>query len=61
MECRSLVKGQDNQISFIKYLALGIRVAITSGLGANVCAKAREWYYDTVSAIVVLEDSTESE
>jgi alanine-glyoxylate transaminase/serine-glyoxylate transaminase/serine-pyruvate transaminase len=38
-----------------RYLAEGVRSAITEGWRLKLCAKAPRWYSDTVSAIVVPE------
>ncbi len=38
-----------------RYLAEGVRAAITEGWRLKLCAKAPRWYSDTVSAIVVPE------
>ncbi|HWZ63807.1 MAG TPA: aminotransferase class V-fold PLP-dependent enzyme [Steroidobacteraceae bacterium] len=37
------------------YLAEGVRAAITRGWRLQLCAKAPQWYSDTVSAVVVPE------
>jgi alanine-glyoxylate transaminase/serine-glyoxylate transaminase/serine-pyruvate transaminase len=37
------------------YLAGGVRAAVLEGWKLKLCAKAPEWYSDTVSAIVVPE------
>ena len=38
-----------------RYFAEGVRAAVTEGWGLKLCAKARKWYSDTVSAIMVPE------
>jgi alanine-glyoxylate transaminase/serine-glyoxylate transaminase/serine-pyruvate transaminase len=38
-----------------RYLAEGVRAAITSGWRLKLCAREPKWYSDTVSAIVVPE------
>ncbi len=38
-----------------EYLANGVRAAVQEGWKLNLCAKAPEWYSNTVSAIVVPE------
>jgi len=40
-----------------RYLAEGVRAAITKGWRLTLCAKAPRWYSDTVSAIVVPESA----
>ena len=38
-----------------EYLANGVRAAVQEGWKLNLCAKAPEWYSNTVSAILVPE------
>jgi alanine-glyoxylate transaminase/serine-glyoxylate transaminase/serine-pyruvate transaminase len=37
------------------YFAEGVRAAVTEGWGLTLCAKAPQWYSDTVSAVMVPE------
>ena len=38
-----------------RYLAEGVRAAVTGGWGLRLCAKEPKWFSDTVSAVVVPE------
>ena len=38
-----------------RYLAEGVRAAVTGGWGLGLCAKEPKWFSDTVSAVVVPE------
>lgn len=38
-----------------RYLAEGVRAAVTRGWGLDLCAKEPKWYSDTVSAVMVPE------
>jgi alanine-glyoxylate transaminase/serine-glyoxylate transaminase/serine-pyruvate transaminase len=48
-------EGLDNVVSRHQYLASGVRAAVQQGWGLQLCARAPEWYSDTVSAIMVPE------
>jgi alanine-glyoxylate transaminase/serine-glyoxylate transaminase/serine-pyruvate transaminase len=48
-------EGLDDIFSRHHYFAEGVRAAVTEGWGLKLCAKARKWYSDTVSAIMVPE------
>ena len=48
-------EGLENIFWRHNYLASGVRAAILEGWGLTLCAKAPQWYSDTVSAIVVPE------
>lgn len=48
-------EGLENIFWRHNYLASGVRAAILEGWGLKLCAKAPQWYSDTVSAIVVPE------
>jgi alanine-glyoxylate transaminase/serine-glyoxylate transaminase/serine-pyruvate transaminase len=46
-------EGLDNIIRRHHYLAAGVRAAVQEGWGLELCARAPEWYSDTVSAVMV--------
>jgi alanine-glyoxylate transaminase/serine-glyoxylate transaminase/serine-pyruvate transaminase len=46
-------EGLDNIFARHHYLASGVRAAVTQGWGLDLCARAPEWYSDTVSAVMV--------
>lgn len=46
-------EGLDNIFARHNYLASGVRAAVTQGWGLDLCARAPEWYSDTVSAVMV--------
>ena len=48
-------EGLENIFARHTYLASGVRAAVQEGWKLNLCAKAPEWYSDTVSAILVPE------
>ncbi len=48
-------EGLENIFARHNYLASGVRAAVQEGWKLNLCAKAPEWYSDTVSAILVPE------
>jgi alanine-glyoxylate transaminase/serine-glyoxylate transaminase/serine-pyruvate transaminase len=48
-------EGLENIFKRHAYLAAGTRAAIQQGWKLDVCAKAPQWYSDTVSAVVVPE------
>ncbi len=48
-------EGLDDIFSRHHYFAEGVRAAVTEGWGLKLCAKAPEWYSDTVSAVMVPE------
>jgi alanine-glyoxylate transaminase/serine-glyoxylate transaminase/serine-pyruvate transaminase len=48
-------EGLDNVVKRHSYLASGVRAAVQQGWGLQLCARAPEWYSDTVSAIMVPE------
>jgi alanine-glyoxylate transaminase/serine-glyoxylate transaminase/serine-pyruvate transaminase len=48
-------EGLENIFARHTYLANGVRAAIMEGWGLKLCAKAPQWYSDTVSAILVPE------
>ncbi len=48
-------EGLENILSRHSYLANGVRAAVMQGWGLKLCAKAPQWYSDTVSAILVPE------
>jgi alanine-glyoxylate transaminase/serine-glyoxylate transaminase/serine-pyruvate transaminase len=48
-------EGLENVFRRHRYLASGVRAAITKGWGLKLCAVAPEWYSDTVSAVMVPE------
>jgi alanine-glyoxylate transaminase/serine-glyoxylate transaminase/serine-pyruvate transaminase len=48
-------EGLENIFFRHHYLAAGVRAAVTQGWNLQLCAKAPQWYSDTVSAIMVPE------
>jgi alanine-glyoxylate transaminase/serine-glyoxylate transaminase/serine-pyruvate transaminase len=48
-------EGLENIFARHEYLANGVRAAVLDGWKLNLCAKAPEWYSNTVSAIMVPE------
>ena len=48
-------EGLENIFFRHHYLAEGVRAAVTEGWKLKLCAKAPQWYSDTVSAVVVPE------
>ncbi len=48
-------EGLENIFARHRYLASGVRTAVTEGWGLKLCAKEPKWYSDTVSAILVPE------
>ena len=48
-------EGLDTVFARHRHLAQGVRAAIVDGWKLSLCAKAPEWYSDTVSAVVVPE------
>jgi len=48
-------EGLDNIIARHTYLAEGCRAAVQKGWGLQLCAKAPQWYSNTVSAVMVPE------
>jgi len=48
-------EGLDNVVRRHSYLAGGVRAAVQEGWELQLCARAPEWYSDTVSAIMVPE------
>jgi alanine-glyoxylate transaminase/serine-glyoxylate transaminase/serine-pyruvate transaminase len=48
-------EGLENIFWRHNYLASGVRAAVLEGWGLGLCAKAPQWYSDTVSAILVPE------
>ncbi|MCP2937608.1 hypothetical protein NK983_33425, partial [Salmonella enterica subsp. enterica serovar Typhimurium] len=48
-------EGLENIFARHEYLANGVRAAVQEGWKLNLCAKAPEWYSNTVSAILVPE------
>ncbi len=48
-------EGLENIFARHHYLAGGVRAAVLEGWGLKLCARAPQWYSDTVSAIVVPE------
>jgi len=48
-------EGLDNIVARHRYLAEGVRAAVTRGWGLKLCAKEAKWYSDTVSAVMVPE------
>jgi alanine-glyoxylate transaminase / serine-glyoxylate transaminase / serine-pyruvate transaminase len=48
-------EGLENVFARHRYLASGVRAAVLEGWKLPLCAKAPEWWSDTVSAIVVPE------
>jgi alanine-glyoxylate transaminase / serine-glyoxylate transaminase / serine-pyruvate transaminase len=48
-------EGLDQVFARHRHLAQGVRAAIIEGWKLPLCAKAPEWYSDTVSAVVVPE------
>ena len=46
-------EGLDQIIARHRYLAKGVRAAVTAGWGLNLCAKEGKWYSDTVSAVML--------
>jgi alanine-glyoxylate transaminase/serine-glyoxylate transaminase/serine-pyruvate transaminase len=48
-------EGLEDIFSRHTYLAEGVRAAVTEGWGLSLCAKAPQWYSDTVSAVMLPE------
>ncbi len=48
-------EGLDEIIARHRYLAEGVRAAVTQGWGLSLCAKEPKWHSDTVSAVMVPE------
>ena len=46
-------EGLENVIHRHRYLAAGVRAAVTDGWRLGLCARAPQWYSDTVSAVMV--------
>jgi alanine-glyoxylate transaminase/serine-glyoxylate transaminase/serine-pyruvate transaminase len=46
-------EGLDQIIARHRYLAKGVRAAVTEGWQLNLCAKEEKWYSDTVSAVML--------
>ena len=48
-------EGLENIFARHRYLAEGVRAAVTEGWGLPLCAKEPKWFSDTVSAVMVPE------
>jgi alanine-glyoxylate transaminase/serine-glyoxylate transaminase/serine-pyruvate transaminase len=46
-------EGLDQIIARHRYLAKGVRAAVTEGWKLSLCAKEEKWYSDTVSAVML--------
>ncbi len=49
-------EGLENVFARHRFLAEGVRAAVQTGWKLNLCAKAPQWYSDTVTAVVVPEN-----